>query len=731
LEDTDEVLKRVGAKSSWEMTQHMKEFIGQAIQLGAVVDKNGHIMKTFVDRNIQIGDAFKKNGETTATWIHTMEIYLEKTHGAEDIVKRLTTAGFDEATAKKIAAAAWEDYNNKIKAGLPLIGDATKATQKLTDSVNGIQLATAAAAKVFAPGGLLLSGLAEFKARVGTAFSGPTGKSLLGPYIEDLKKGATGTKDFGTTTSTTFKNLINNVDPAEKGLNLIGDILDELPFKEDEWNKKIEESKKAIDHTTPTLDKMREAADKATQSFANFAKQSRDKLSLAFGIKSPDEQADKLIKDFVDKLDKKAKKVIKLDLNIEAKNTAFEKLAGTIITGLKGEIEKDDTLADAVAKRLIKETPDTEDGRRMKSWLQGAINSSDTGKLLSDNIQETFPGTFVLKVPATPDFTGSVFGNTRETAGIDQFGESAMKAPKGVKPVAWPAVPDFSIMRVGAGGDIGQLPFIDQSKIPKGDGTIGVDPNLGKKKTPTTTGGFGDFTSLTTNAKAAFAQIGKEFDKMLGKLTSGSAAWTHQWSSDMNSMAINMKSGGAKVGKEFDKMLGKITSGSAAWTHQWSSDMNSMVVNMKSAGSKVIKEFDKMISKISDGASAFAHQWSSDMNSMVANAKSAASGVNSALAKIKDVNVTVHVGASGPGLQFAQKGMHETLGKDTLIMAHKGERVDIGPGSGSHGSSGSGGGSSGGNILNATFIIQGNEIINTRKLRKMIRLESGGQMDRF
>jgi len=702
LEDTDEVLKRVGAKSSWEMTQHMKEFIGQAIQLGAVVDKNGHIMKTFVDRNIQIGDAFKKNGETTATWIHTMEVYLEKTHGAEDIVKRLTTAGFDEATAKKIAAAAWEDYNNKIKAGLPLIGDAAKATQKLTDSVNGIQLATAAAAKVFAPGGLLLLGLTEFKARAGTAFSGPTGKNLLGPYIEDLKKGATGTKDFGTITSTTFKNLINNVDPAEKGLNVIGDILDELPFKEDEWNKKIEESKKAIDHTTPTLDKMREAADKAAQSFANFAKQSRDKLSLAFGIKSPDEQADKLIKDFVDKLDKKAKKVIKLDLNIEAKNTAFEKLAGTIITGLKGEIEKDDTLADAVAKRLIKETPDTEDGRRMKAWLQGAINSSDTGKLLSDNIQETFPGTFVLKVPATPDFTGSVFGNTRETAGIDQFGESAMKAPKGVKPVAWPAVPDFSIMRVGAGGDIGQLPFIDQSKIPKGDGMIGVDPNLGKKKTPIPSAPIAMLKINNTEAIKAIDVVAKRIASL----------------STIQAIIKLANTAAIKITDVVAKRIDSLTT----------------IKPMISLQNKTAIKNTDVVAKRIDSLTGIKPSISLQNNKAIKAVDVVAKRING----LSNINPTIKVNIQPTGStslikRFQHGGEFTTHGPELIIVGDNPsgrEHVKVTPTAGNS-RTGQNGVGRGDISIPISLLIEGNEIINTRKLRKMIRLESGGQMDRF
>ena len=48
--------------------------------------------------------------------------------------------------------------------------------------------------------------------------------------------------------------------------------------------------------------------------------------------------------------------------------------------------------------------------------------------------------------------------------------------------------------------------------------------------------------------------------------------------------------------------------------------------------------------------------------------------------RINDLNqtVTVHVKTVG-SVKTAQHGMHETLGQDTMIQAHAGERVDIGP----------------------------------------------------
>ena len=83
--------------------------------------------------------------------------------------------------------------------------------------------------------------------------------------------------------------------------------------------------------------------------------------------------------------------------------------------------------------------------------------------------------------------------------------------------------------------------------------------------------------------------------------------------------------------------------------------------------------------------------------------------------RINDLNqtVTVRVNATGPGLRFAQHGMHETLMQDAVIKAHAGERVDIGPTKGggqSHSwSGGSGGSGGGGDIIVNNVIDMGND----------------------
>jgi hypothetical protein len=131
ISDTDEILKRVGAKSMADLQKNTKEYIKTAIDLGAVVDKTGHFMETTTDRTFKLSAGFK---ESTATWIHWMEMYKEKGETPIQILERLKKAGMDEATAKKIETAAEEDYQNKQKAGLTVRQQATTATNDLTDA---------------------------------------------------------------------------------------------------------------------------------------------------------------------------------------------------------------------------------------------------------------------------------------------------------------------------------------------------------------------------------------------------------------------------------------------------------------------------------------------------------------------------------------------------------------------------------------------------------------------
>ena len=70
----------------------------------------------------------------------------------------------------------------------------------------------------------------------------------------------------------------------------------------------------------------------------------------------------------------------------------------------------------------------------------------------------------------------------------------------------------------------------------------------------------------------------------------------------------------------------------------------------------------------------------SSATSNASKVKKLASAINSL--KSKTITVTTRYVTSGSPPRRAQFGMHETLMADTIIQAHAGERVDIGPGAG-------------------------------------------------
>jgi len=115
-------------------------------------------------------------------------------------------------------------------------------------------------------------------------------------------------------------------------------------------------------------------------------------------------------------------------------------------------------------------------------------------------------------------------------------------------------------------------------------------------------------------------------------------------------------------------------------------------------------------------------QWESDNKSLASSLGKVASAAKNAANAIR----SVPSGGGSGGFNFgsAQGGLHTTLGSDTLILAHAGERVDIGHGSNSEGNFG---------VFNGTvnLHISGNDIVNERNLSKKIRLEVGRDMDKF
>ncbi len=156
--------------------------------------------------------------------------------------------------------------------------------------------------------------------------------------------------------------------------------------------------------------------------------------------------------------------------------------------------------------------------------------------------------------------------------------------------------------------------------------------------------------------------------------------------------------------RAWDKVVGQIQKAVPKITVNTDKALD-MIGTLKRAWDKVASQIEKKVPKITVNAN--------QALDMIGEVKR---GMDS----IKSKSVSINVNATGSGLRFAQKGMHETLGMDTLIQAHKGERVDIG-GGGETRSSGSsrGGGTGGGGDLTINNVIDiGSErIVRTVKRR--------------
>src|SRR6185436_6012150 len=112
----------------------------------------------------------------------------------------------------------------------------------------------------------------------------------------------------------------------------------------------------------------------------------------------------------------------------------------------------------------------------------------------------------------------------------------------------------------------------------------------------------------------------------------------------------------------------------------WSIVCNSFGANAQSGANQIIDALTSAMDQVSQRMDELANNWSTVCNSMIKNAQSAAKGIISALNKIpKTVNVTVHVGVSGPGVKFLAGGYHGVVDKPTLMVVGEAgpERVDV------------------------------------------------------
>ena len=162
--------------------------------------------------------------------------------------------------------------------------------------------------------------------------------------------------------------------------------------------------------------------DKAMQelmkSWHEFQQSSRLDLADKLGLKSISDKVDNLVKKITKDLPNKIDGIkLKTKLNMEIDNKSIGQAAAKIIMGLSSEIQSSDKAADAVAKSIRDNLPHNDAGDAMKTFLDDAINKSNTADILFANIKQIEDGSYTLTIPVKGKWMG--FGNTRETAGID------------------------------------------------------------------------------------------------------------------------------------------------------------------------------------------------------------------------------------------------------------------------------------------------------------------------
>lgn len=741
--DTNEILKRTGPKSVLDLNFGAKEALQTFKSLGGSIDKTGHAVQTLTDRNIELQPAFKKNGETAATWIHSMEIYLEKSNGAADILGKLKKANFDDATAKKIAAAAYEDYYNKLKAGEPLLKAATKATNDTTAAQKslGVQL-------VFNT-----SQWANTSAEVEDVTGSYNdllipSKTLSGQLLKNQQTTSGVSDEYQRMTTILAKMPKQHFDNARafdaeqmkarqavEAQNLYNQSLINSIKNMETTNDKIVQQEQSWDTLGGTLindlkfmDQMDKAnvdqaktLSDAAKAWDTFKASAVDAVNKAFGA-DPQKQIDKMFS----KLKKFAPKDLQVFIDMRVKKEALKELASTAIAGLEDYMTTDAN-ADKVGKTIIKminsgvkNKKDKAAAKPIIDYINWAISQPNT-KMLLDKLGQELQNGNPIQIPSELSFQSTAGGSNsaeNEQNGVDAafITKHYLKVTR-ANPVLIPAALEFD-------------PTFGQPQGPQGEGGTNEKGQPVDRKGNVITGGGGAGPAVQAQKlQTALANLATQGSNSLGILAKNSSL-------AMNGMSKNFKvgevasqklqTGIANLAKQGSNSLGILAKTS-------SSDMNGMKKNLsvgEVAAQKLQTGLANLDNQGSKSLNELAKASSKAMNGLIHNVQAAQKAVISLIKSIGNLHsktITIKANVSGP-VRLAQSGMHETLASDTMILAHAGERVDIGHGGGSGG--GSGGSSTGGNA-NGMIVVNLTNVNSDRETTRVFRRKLGEHQFRF
>jgi predicted nucleic acid-binding Zn-ribbon protein len=438
----------------------------------------------------------------------------------------------------------------------------------------------------------------------------------------------------------------------------------DLTIEEDASIQALEQHAKVALGDKVALEELSKAADEARKVWRTFSAEfsKAEGLKAVFDIKVDE---NKLLEKFKKALPDKIKKDLKLDLKTEEKEIKFTPALDEVLQGL----------ITATEKGTFEWDPDLKiTDKRANEIAKSLVTSIDsffgkggpTGQFkgLSDSIKESIAG---------PDTASKLL-------------QILTSQVQGAPDIKVPLVPELG----GAGGG--------------GTSRFATSPF---------------FATIQQKAQAALEGVkltlpAPDVNEALGAMGEVKRGW--------DTVAGQIRGAAAVLTVNADQALDMIGETKRGWD-KTASQVESKIPKLKVNADQALD----MIGETKRGWDKAAGQIQSKVPKLKVNADQALDmigEVTRGLNKIKDKTVTVTIKTVGKA--SAQGGMHETLSEDTLIQAHRGERVDIGRGGAGIRSAASNGGSGSGDII----IESHTHIMNEDIVRRM-RAQAGKNRYRF
>lgn len=386
-----------------------------------------------------------------------------------------------------------------------------------------------------------------------------------------------------------LKKLINNNKPYQQTMTQSTIVTEQSTDAYAKWRQEVDQGIGSVDDFLARARHLDQIKKSLAQGMEQLRNQSRIQLRTIMDIESPEEEVDELIKEMIDDLPKKYEKKIELELDPEGTTESFKKAAATIISGIEQKIRDDDKLADAVAKTLIKNLPDTEEGNEIEKWLKEAIKNSDTGEILADAL--TPEGT--ITIPAELSFTSRFDGAMSPKDAAEQRAKGGGNTPVATVPVEGKitSIADIPEGTAGGGGFPGALNKNNMLKIAQ----VPVQGVVTSITFPEGVDPFGvQMATMIIKAAETKNKINQIFLELSGQLSNIWLGMATNWSAMMNSVGTNAESGRTQAITAFSSMVSQATSLFNKLASNWANTMNKMVSAAKSAVSRILSEINKL-----------------------------------------------------------------------------------------------------------------------------------------